>query len=85
MLDGTPIDRNWVCITLDGAAVVDWGDGKAQDMYTGDVLQFDSSKYSHLATDIDLDMLIRAGRASGYDQRYIYMKNLPDRHRKVVV
>lgn len=85
MLNGTPIDRNWICITLDGIAVVDWGDGKAQDLYTGEVLPFDGTRYSHPVTDHDLDRLCRAGRVSGFDMRYVYVNNLPDRYRNAVI
>jgi hypothetical protein len=80
MEKGTPIERTWICITFEGDAVVDWGDGYAQDLYSGDLLEFDETKYSHMATDNDLAMLQRAARVSAYDSRYVYLNNLPDRH-----
>jgi hypothetical protein len=80
MEKGTPIERTWICITFDGDAVVDWGDGNAQDLYSGDLIPFDDTRYSHMATDNDMDMLLRAGRIAAFDSRYVYLNNLPDRH-----
>jgi len=78
MEKGTPIERTWVCITFEGDAVIG-GDGQALDLYSGDLIAFDNTTYSHMATDNDLAMLQRVSRISAYDSRYVYLNNLPDR------
>ena len=84
MPSGTPINRQWVCMLVSGTPIIDWGDGRAQDMYTGEFSEFSDSEYSHGITDRELDMLIRAGRVADYDSQVVYVNALPEPPRDTI-
>ena len=84
MPSGTPISRQWVCMLNDGTPVIDWGDGRAQDIYSGDFMEFNEKDYSHPITDPELDMLVRAGRVEHYDSQNVYIYSLPEPPRKTI-
>lgn len=85
MPSGTPLNRHWVVILRDGIPVYDWGDGLAQDLYTGDFLNFDGVvDYSHGITDAELDQLVRVGRVNTYDSQTVYVYSLPEPPRQTI-
>lgn len=84
MATGTPISREWVCMMIDGVPVIDWGDGRAQDLYTGDFRPYKDAEYSHPITDQELDVLINAGRVADYDVQTVFVNNLPEPPRKML-
>lgn len=78
MTKGTPLNRTWICVLIDGSIVIDWGNGKAQDMYSGTYRPFREGEFSHVATDRELDQLKRAGLVTGYTNRQAYITALPE-------
>lgn len=81
---GTPISRQWIYMLQNGTPVIDWGDGKVQDMYSGDFTPFDEKDYSHPITDRELDVLKNAGRVSQYDTKNVYVNSLPEPPREMI-
>lgn len=81
---GTPIIRQWIYMMNDGSPVIDWGDGKVQDMYTGDFMPFEERNYSHGITDSELDVLKNAGRVSSYDSLNVFVNSLPEPPRDMI-
>ncbi len=82
MPEGTPIDRQWVLVLKNGVVIVDWGNGLAQDLATGDFLRFEERQVSHVAYDEELALLVRQGRILAFDRRLVYLGSLPDLPRK---
>ncbi|MEK6255763.1 MAG: hypothetical protein N2C13_00420 [Chloroflexota bacterium] len=81
---GTPIIRQWIYMMNDGSPVIDWGDGKVQDMYTGDFMPFEERDYSHGITDRELDVLKNAGRVASYDANNVFVNSLPEPPREMI-
>jgi hypothetical protein len=81
---GTPIERTFVCVLADGAVCVDWGDGRFQDVVTGEFRPAANVPIAHSATDHELESLVRQGLATGYDARYAYLLPLPETSRKTL-
>ena len=77
MTQGTPINRQWVCTLHDGRPIIDWGSGRAQDMFTGEFFEFDGH-YSHAITNHELDLLVRAGRVEEFNTKTVYVNALPE-------
>ncbi|MBI3158226.1 MAG: hypothetical protein HYZ26_01340 [Chloroflexi bacterium] len=81
---GTPLNRTWICMLIDGTPVIDWGNGKVQDIYTGEFRPYREGEFSHVATDRDLDQLKRAGRVCEYTGKLVYLNALPEPERRVL-
>ncbi len=84
MHKGTPIDRQWVFVLKDGRVAIDWGNGLAQDLATGEFFHFEEGQFSHVAYDRELALLLRQGRILGYDKRQVYVSNLPEPPRRTL-
>jgi len=84
MPNGTPINRQWVFITRDGIIAIDWGNGTAQDIATGDFFAYRQEMYSHPADDLALEQLVRMGRAEKYDDNTLYVYALPERPQRTL-
>ena len=84
MPNGTPIDRQWIFVTRQGIVAIDWGNGYAQDIASGDFFPYSNAIYSHPATDADLELLVRMGRVERYDKRTVYVYSLPERPQKTL-
>jgi hypothetical protein len=83
MQKGNPINRQWIVVLRNGSIIIDWGDGRAQDIHTGEFLRFDG-EYSHGITDQELEVLINAGRVFEYDRKDVYIAALPDPPRDTI-
>jgi len=81
---GTQVSKHNLYVLKDGAMVVDWGDGEAQDVMTGGFLHFDDADIGHPMTDRELDWLVMRGRVVNYDSRYVYLGVLPEGKRKML-
>ena len=79
MPNGTPINRQWVFVTRKGIIAIDWGNGLAQDIATGDFFEYQQSPHSRAADDLELEQLVRMGRIECYDDNTIYVYALPER------
>ncbi len=81
---GTPIERTFVVVLADGAVCVDWGDGRFQDVLTGEFRPTAADPIAHAATDGELAALVRQGLATGFDARFAYLMPLPQAARKTL-
>lgn len=84
MAHGTPIPRDLMFALQSGEIVVDWGDGRVQDVESGEFLDFQESDYGRPISDIDLDRLLYAGRITGYDARQVFLRPLPEPPRRTI-
>ena len=84
MPNGTPIPRDLIFVLRGGETVVDWGDGRVQDIETGRVYPFNERDYGRAVTDRDLDRLVNAGRVVDYDVRLVYLRPLPEPPRRTI-
>jgi hypothetical protein len=81
---GTAVERAFVCVLADGAVCVDWGDGRFQDVVTGEFRPTADDPLAHTATDAELEALVRQGLASGYDAQHAYLLPLPEQPRDML-
>lgn len=81
---GTPVPRGSVLRLKTGEVVVDWGDGRVQDVLTGDFLDYDEHNYGGAVQDTDLAHLQRNGRVEFFDARTVYLSPLPEPPRKTI-
>ncbi len=84
MTNGSPTKREYLFVLNNGTMVLDWGDGKAQDLMLGDFIQYEERDYSHAIQDHELDLLVRAGRVSSFDARNVNINSLPEPPRKMI-
>ena len=84
MTSGTPVARGLVFMLQTGEIVVDWGDGRVQDIQTGDFLEFQESDYGGALTDSDLDRLKELGRVVSYTNQLVYLRPLPEPPRPTI-
>ena len=76
--NGVAVERQYVTVIDDGSVVIDWGNGRLQDMLTG---QFKAVPEEELCTpvqDYELDRLVAAGRVETYDWRTVFVLALPE-------
>jgi hypothetical protein len=84
MPSGLPVSRGLVFFLNSGELVVDWGDGRVQDIMTGDFLEFEERNYGGAITDSDLELLKKNGRVISYDSRIVYLGPLPEPPRPTI-
>lgn len=76
---GAAVGRHWVFILNNGDVVIDWGNDRFQDVYTGEFITFKEKEFSrHLIQDSQLDYLKRTGYITGYDHNMVYFTSLPE-------
>ncbi|MEX0788656.1 MAG: hypothetical protein WD906_02525 [Anaerolineales bacterium] len=68
-------------MTKTGEVVLDWGDGRVQDVLTGEFLQMRDPEFGRPATDADLEVLRKSGRVESFDARTVYLRPLPEPRR----
>lgn len=84
MPDGMPINRQWIVVLPDGTVAVDWGEGVAQDLLSGDFVPFDPSNLYHTVQNDELETLKRAGRVSSFDEWVVFVYALPELPRRTL-
>ena len=84
MTRGMPVPRSLVFLMVTGEAVVDWGDGRVQDITSGGFMTYSESNYSRPLTDVELQTLKNNGRVEDYDDRMVYLRPLPEPPRKTI-
>jgi len=84
MPNGTPINRQWVFVTRDGIIAIDWGNGLAQDIATGEFFEYHPTAYTRPADDLELEQLVRMGCAEGFDDNNVYVYALPERPQRTL-
>ncbi len=84
MSGGIPVTREWVFVLKTGEVVVDWGDGRVQDILTGDFLTFNEHDYGRAVMDQDLESLKNNGRVEAFDARMVDLRPLPEAPRPTI-
>jgi hypothetical protein len=84
MTSGTPIPRGLVFVLKSGEVVVEWGEGRVQDILTGDFLDFKESDYAGAVSDSDLEVLKKNGQVVSYDNRIVVVQSLPEPPRETI-
>jgi hypothetical protein len=82
MINGTPINRDWVYVLENGNIVVEWEAGSLQDIQTGDF--YKDGAFGHPVQDIELERLKLLGRVDKYDARTVYLRALPEFKRRTL-
>jgi hypothetical protein len=82
MINGTPINRDWVYVLQNGNIVIEWETGNLQDVQTGDF--YTDGEFGHPVQDIELERLKLLGRVDKYDARTVYLRALPDFKRRTL-
>jgi hypothetical protein len=75
---GIPVPRSLVFVLKSGEVVFDWGDGRVQDVMTGEFLLFDETNYGRAVLDAELETLHNNGRVESFDARMVRLKPLPE-------
>jgi hypothetical protein len=78
MTSGIVVPRESVFVLKNGRTVVDWGDGRVQDILTGEFLPFEERDYGGALTDSELDVWRKNGRVESYDPRMVHLRPLPE-------
>ncbi len=84
MTRGMPVARSLVFVLKRGDIVVDWGDGRVQDILTGEFIRYHESDFDRAVTDGDLNSLRNSGRLEGYDARTVFLRPLPEPPRETL-
>ncbi|MGQ9887003.1 MAG: response regulator [Aggregatilineales bacterium] len=80
-LSGSPVPRRAVFILADGSFVVQWDEGRVQELLSGRYRKIEDSDYGHAITNYELNQLKAAGRVEHYDQRFVWLYALPETNR----
>jgi len=81
---GVPVARSWVYVLKSGEVVVDWGDGRVQDVASGEFITVSESDYDRPVSDTELDQLKLNGRIERYDVRMVHLLPLPEPPRRLI-
>lgn len=84
MPSGLAVFRDWLTLLEGGEVVIDWGDGRVQDVTTGKFLPEDEYRPGSSVMDSDLELLRRCGWVEAYDTRMVYLRPLPDPPRPTI-
>jgi hypothetical protein len=84
MSGGIPVSRSLVFVLSSGEPVLDWGDGRVQDILTGEFIEFDESRYGRPISDGDLEALKNNGRVEDYNARTVHLRPLPEPPRQMI-
>jgi len=76
--NGVAVERQFVTVIEDGSVVIDWGNGRLQDMLTGEFKTAANDETYSAVQDHELDRLITAGRVESYDWRTVFVLALPE-------
>jgi hypothetical protein len=79
-----PVPRGWVFVLKTGDVVIDWGDGRVQDILTGEFRSLSPHDPGETVSDADLEALKNSGRVQGYDVRMVYLRPLPEPPRPTI-
>lgn len=84
MAGGIPVPRDLVFVLRTGETVLDVGDGRVQDVQTGEFMEFRERDYGRAILDGDLETLKNNGVVHAYDARIIYLRPLPEPPRRTI-
>ena len=61
------INRNWFIMLKNGTAVLDWGEGMAQELSTGAFICYTADEYGRPLRDDELFALVQAGSVASFN------------------
>lgn len=73
------INRKWMFTLKDGTAALDWGEGVAQALLSGEFVSYTADDYSHLLRDDEMSLLVSAGRVAGFNDQQAAICPWPSR------
>lgn len=77
MNDGFPIQRQFVLLSNTGAIVIDWGEQRYLDVFTGEAFVVKDDNLMAPVQEAELIYLKNAGIITSYDHQQVYFSNLP--------
>lgn len=78
MPEGTPIPRQFFLVTNNGQFVIDWGNQRYQDIFTGEAVVLQSETVAFPVKENELIWLKNNGTISFFDRFVVYIYNLPN-------
>ncbi len=78
MPEGTPIPRQFFLVTNNGQFVIDWGNKRYQDIFTGEAVILPDESIAFPVKESELLWLKNNGTISSFDKFVIYIFNLPN-------
>ncbi len=81
---GTPVNRDLIFIMKTGETVVDWGDGRAKDIHTGEMIPFSEKDFGRAVLSTDLEALKNNGLVEAYDDQMVYLQSLPQTPQRTI-
>ncbi len=68
------INRKWFFMLNDGTVALDWGEGMAQELLSGEFICYGPDEYGHVLTNDELKILVKTGRVASFtpNQAAIY-------------
>ncbi|MEZ4666676.1 MAG: response regulator [Anaerolineae bacterium] len=75
---GTAVPRHFLFVLPSGAVVAQITDTRGQDLYTGELVELAGATGS--VTDADLERLRGAGRVEAYNNSFVWVAGLRERH-----
>jgi hypothetical protein len=84
MSDGTPVNRSSLVLLKNGIPAIDWGEGRFQDILSGDFLHCTENEIDHTIQDKELDQLILINRVYSYNINTVFLYPLPEPPRRTI-
>lgn len=81
IVDNSVIPRNRLFVLTDGTFVVRWGENDVQELESGHYRIFQSKDFDSPITDYELKQLIDAGIVKQFDDKNIWLNELPERNK----
>lgn len=77
--NGSAIFRHQVFTLSDGSYVVQWDEGRVQELLTAKYRLYDHGRdFGHAITDYELSQLIVSGRVEHFNHKYVWLLPLPE-------
>lgn len=77
MHEGTPIPRQFLLVSNDGHFVIDWGDEKYQDLFSGERVDVKGDVELTIIKPEELAWLKKTGTISHFDDQTVFIYSLP--------
>lgn len=62
------INRQWIFKLKDGTIALDWGEGMAQELLSGEFICYAPDEYGHVLLEEEFSSLLDAGRVSTFNR-----------------
>ncbi|GAB4580022.1 MAG: hypothetical protein Fur0022_27610 [Anaerolineales bacterium] len=73
------INRTWIFALADGRPALDWGEGLAQHLLSGEFICYLPEEYGHLLDDDELTALVAVGRVAEFNATQVAISAWPPR------